>query len=70
MAPSMSLASVNSVVLESVATLSHDIKSENHIESAGLVAVLCGVAVACVVAIVAVVRAPTHVHEPLPQSSE
>lgn len=43
-----------------------------NVESVGMLAMLCGVAVAvaCAVAIVAVARAPSHVHAPLPQSSE
>jgi len=42
----------------------------DHVEDAGVLALLIGVAVACVVAIVAVLRVPTHTHELVPQSSE
>lgn len=63
----------NEAVLSSDADYPSFAETEGTTERAtkmGLVAVLCGVAVACVVAIVAVVRAPTHTHMPLPDTSE
>ena len=73
MAPTMSpkWSSVDLAVQdETLATAASVEATEVSVERMGIVAVLGGVAVACVVAIVAVLRAPSHAHMPLPDTSE
>ena len=60
----------SAAVQSSTPVTSSGVNGIQRAESMGVVAVLCGVAVACVVAIVAVMRAPTHRHMPLADSSE
>jgi len=57
--------------LLSTEAVTDSIQEDNRqLDHAGFLVVLVGAAVACVVAMVAVVRAPSHPHEALPQSSE
>ena len=58
------------VLDESPSVTTNSNKDAPTTSGAGVVVVLSGIAAACVVAIVAILRAPTHRHEPLPQSSE
>jgi hypothetical protein len=70
MEPNSNIVSLDTISMTS--SESNGVTSGNmdHVENAGVLAVMLGVVVACVVAIVAVLRAPVATHEPLSQTSD